>query len=70
MTPKQALKKVAEQEGISVEEVRREIQKAINIAMQNPDPDIQRFWRSIPSKGAKPTPEETVLFLCKYYSAN
>ena len=55
-----SLKKVAEKYGVSVEEVRRDISFAASTAKENPDPKIQAFWDSIPSKGEKPTPEEVI----------
>ena len=55
-----SLKKVAEKYGVSVEEVRRDINLAASAAKENPDPQIQAFWDSIPSAGDAPTPEEVV----------
>jgi len=57
---KGALQKIAETEGVSVNEVRREIELAIMAARENPDPKVQAFWRSIPYKGDNPTPEEVI----------
>ena len=39
--------KIARKEGISVDEVRREIQKAIDDAMQSDDPAVQAYWKKI-----------------------
>ena len=55
-----SLKKIAKQYGVSVEEVRRDINLAAITAKENPDPKIQAFWDSIPSKSDNPTPEEVV----------
>jgi len=57
---KRSLKKLAERDGVSVEEVRRQIELAITSAQDNPDPKIQAFWNSIPRKGDKLTPEEVI----------
>ena len=57
--------KIARKEGISVDEVRQEIQKAIDDAMQSDDPAVQAYWRKIKFKGDKPTPEEVVLYIAK-----
>lgn len=65
MKPRNALEIIAAKEGISVEEVRREIQLAIDDAMKNPDPKVQAEWRKIPKKGKKPTPEEVIEFVSK-----
>lgn len=70
MNSKNVLEIVAEKEGVSVEEVRREIQLAIDDAMKNPDPKIQEQWRRIPKKGKKPTPEEVIEFIGKTAIAN
>jgi len=55
-----SLKKIAKKNGVSVEEVRKEIEAAISTGEGNPDPKMQAFWGSIPSKGDKPTPEEVI----------
>lgn len=60
-----AFEKIARKEGISVDEVRQEIQKAIDDAMQSDDPAVQAYWRKIKFKGDKPTPEEVVLYIAK-----
>ena len=57
---KRSLKKIAKKYGVSEEEVRRDISLATSAARENPDPQIQKFWDSIPSKGEKPTPEEVI----------
>ena len=38
------LKTIAESEKISVEEVEREMQRAIDVGFDNPDKDIQKEW--------------------------
>ena len=66
----EALEKVAQINGVSSEEVRREIEIAIAMARKNPDPEIQTFWASIPYKGAFPTPEEVILHIAKVVSTS
>ena len=47
MTTKQyrnILKTIAERDKISVEEVEREMQRAIDVGFDNPDKDIQKEW--------------------------
>ena len=58
-----SLASVAKQNGVSIDEVKREIQKAIDIGMANPDPKIKAFWNSIPRSGERPTPEEVIAYL-------
>lgn len=60
-----ALEKVAQKEGVSVDEIKREIEMAIGIAYSNPDPKIQSRWKNIPKKGKIPTPEEVIAQLAK-----
>lgn len=55
-----AITKLAAEKGISVEEVRREIQIAINMGMANQDPNVQAYWKKILKKGVKPTPEDII----------
>ncbi len=57
-----ALHQLAQREGINVDAMRHEIETAINIALENPDPKTQAFWKSVPHKGACPTPEEVILY--------
>ena len=61
-----AFEKIAREEGISVDEVRCEIQKAIDDAMQSDDPAVQAYWKKIKYKGEKTTPEEVVLYIAKH----
>lgn len=60
-----SLTSVAKQNGVSVDVVKREIQKAIELGMTNPDPKIKAFWNSIPRSGERPTPEEVIGFFAK-----
>lgn len=60
-----AIETLAKEKGISVEEVRNEIQIAIDMGMANRDPEVQAYWRKIPYKGNKPTPEEVIAYIAK-----
>ncbi len=64
------LRKVAERDGVSVEHVRSEIQKAIDFGMSNPDPHVRAFWMNVPHKGTRPTPEEVLIFLSMHIDSN
>ena len=55
-----AIKKVAQQNGVSVESVYYEISKAIEAGYNNPDPAIQERWRKISPDGKLPTPEKFI----------
>ena len=58
-------KQIAREDNTTVENVRAEIQRAIDAAMADPDPTIQRKWAAIPSKTGKPTPEELLVYIVK-----
>jgi len=66
---KKAIEKIAEREGISPQDVRREIEKALLIGWCNSDPAIRENWRHIPCKGDMPTPEELIIYLAKNVKA-
>lgn len=60
-----SLEAVARKKGVSVEEVKREIEFVITIARENPDPKIQAFWNSVPHKDKVPTPEEVIAYIAE-----
>lgn len=65
MKAKKAIKKVAAENGVTVKEVREEIQKAIDEGMKSTDPKAIELWKNCPKKGSKPTPEELIEYLTK-----
>ncbi|MDD4494634.1 MAG: hypothetical protein PHV32_09880 [Eubacteriales bacterium] len=62
-----AIEQVAKSKGISVEDVRREIEVAIDIAMHNPDSEAQTFWSNYIQTGLKPTPEEFIVSMANNF---
>lgn len=54
---KRAIEEVARRNGVTVEEVRREISLAILMARSKAD-----RWQEIPCAGAVPTPEELIAY--------
>ena len=61
MNMKKILKRIAKENGVTVEEVREEMQKAITEAWKNPPADggvTAAYQRKVPCKGEVPTPEE------------
>lgn len=60
-----ALIQIAAHNGVSVAEVRCDIQAALDEGWNNSDPLVQEYWRKIPCKGDKPTLEETIAFMAK-----
>lgn len=59
---KKVLKEIAKQEGISIKEVYREMQIAIDAGFFNPDPSIQAAWRNVPLLHGKPKPEDVIMY--------
>jgi len=57
------LQKIADGEGVSLNEIRREIEISIEAAQNDPDPKIQALWKSMPHKGGKITPEEFIAYI-------
>lgn len=65
MNMKKILRKIAKENGVTVAEVREEMQKAITEAWTNPPKDggvTKAYQRRVPSKGAIPTPEEVIRY--------
>lgn len=61
----QIIEIVAEEQGITPDEVKRSIQEALEAGRNNPAPAVQAMWRSIPRKGEEPTLNEVLTFLVK-----
>lgn len=59
------LTRLALQNGVSVPEIRKEIEQAIKAGMENPDPEVRESWHTIPRKGKIPTVEEVIDFFSK-----
>ena len=47
------------------EQIRMELQKAINLSLSNADPQVQTQWAECEFAGSGPTPEEFVAWLAK-----
>lgn len=58
-----ALRTIAMQRCMTVEQVRTQIKIAMLSGLTNPDPEIQARWKKIPCKGDLPTPEELITFI-------
>lgn len=57
--------KIAAGHRITVEEVRREIEAAIQAGLHNPAPKVQAHWAGMPRKGDIPTPDELMAYLVR-----
>lgn len=65
MSMRRILRKVARENGVTLAEVRTEIQTAIETAYQNPPVDggvIKANQQRVPRKGEIPTPEEFIRY--------
>lgn len=51
--------KIAAAHGTSANEVKAQIQAAIIQGLSNPDPSVQKAWRSIPRQGETPAARGT-----------
>jgi len=59
------LKKMAAQLGVPLEEVILEMQKALDAAWDNPDPEVRAAQKAMFLDGKKPTVEEFILAVTK-----
>lgn len=51
---------IARQNNTTPENILRDMQIAIDAGYNNPDPDVQAKWSTIPHKGERPTAEEVI----------
>ena len=65
MREKTIYEKIAEKYNTTPEEVRREMQIAIDAGSDNPDPAVQEEWKKMTLKGKRPTPEEVINYAVK-----
>ena len=59
------LNTVAEHNGVSVEEVKREIQTIIDDLYDSDDPAIESKWHCMTENGQKPSIEQLILYCVK-----
>lgn len=64
-----ALKKIAKMEGISVREVYREMQAAIDAGYASQSPAVQAAWSNVPLPYGKPRPEDVFAYCLKQIEA-
>ena len=57
------LKKIAMQNGVSVDQVRQDIQEALDYGWNSTDKNVQAYWRKIPAKHGKPTLDKVLLYI-------
>ena len=70
MREKTIYEKIAEKYNTTPEEVRREMQIAIDAGFDNPDPAVQEEWNKMTRKPQRSTPEEVVNYAVKQFKGN
>ena len=55
MTSKKIIKQIAKREGVTEQQVEKDMKKAIRLAMASPNPDAQKFWKQIAPDGEEPS---------------
>ncbi len=55
--------KIAKENGTTAQDVKTEIENALEIGFGCPDPDVQDFWRQINRESEKPTLDDLILFV-------
>jgi hypothetical protein len=60
-----AIRRIAEREGVSTEYVRRQMQLAMINGLCSTDPKIKAFWDAVPCETEVPTPEELIIHISK-----
>ena len=70
MNFKEIITQVAIANNTTPEEVYSEMQIALDAAFQNPDPNVQKEWATVPLSGNHPRPEDVIPFLAMMLSAS
>ena len=66
MSMRKIYRKIARENGVSVKEVKEDMQAAITAAYQNPPKDggvTAAYQRQVPRKGEIPTPDELIRYI-------
>lgn len=58
-----AIRKIAEREGVTVESARKHMQIAMINGLCSTNPKVKAFWDSIPREKEVPTPEELIIYV-------
>ncbi len=57
--------KIAKEHNTTANEVKKEIELAIQMGFNNPDPEVQAMWKRLFPYGKQPTPEKFIEVLTK-----
>lgn len=63
-----AISSVARRDIVPADEAYREIARAIDIGLSNPDPQVQKAWRPVSRPVEVPAPEDEFLYAIKILS--
>lgn len=58
-----AIRKIAEREGVTTEYVRKQMQIAMLNGLCSTNPRIKEFWDRVPREKEFPTPEEFIVYM-------
>ena len=58
-----AIKKIAKHDGVSVDYVRKQMQIAMLNGLCSNEPKVKQFWDRVPREGQIPTPEELIIYI-------
>lgn len=59
------LERIAAANHMTTTEVRREIERAIRVGMESPDPAVRAQWARMPKAGKVPTPDELIAYMVR-----
>ena len=59
---REAIRMIAQRNSITEQQVLDEMELAIDLGYNNPDPSVQSYWRSTPFVNRKPSPEEFMIW--------
>lgn len=65
ISAEQALQEVVLQNGVTVEEVRKEIKLAMLVGLCNTAPSVRARWKEMPCAGEVPAPEELITYIAE-----
>lgn len=57
------INRIANREGVDASSIYKEIEYAMEIGMNSPDPSVKAIWSTIPCKGDKPTVDELIVWI-------
>ena len=60
MNIERILEEIAKENGVTAEEVLRDINFALTAARENQSPDVKEAWANIPSEGETPSAHEVI----------